>query len=190
MLSCGFQLRSYSNRGFRSRCVSSLDTDLWSMALRNASRIRRLSESIAGVGRPLAPPAVGGGSLDVVRIYAGVANLIAFSQWVRHCTAWLLIRRTSAPSKVRFRLRAVFSGFSGLSRLSLLLSVQRQPLKPSFERQLGAHKYPSHRRAPLFTLFCRFWSILYRQPILVCATDVFDFILAPLGRPVFRMVHV
>jgi hypothetical protein len=78
--------------------------------------------------------------------------MIAFSQWVRHCTARLLIRRTSAPSKVHFRLRAGFSGFSGLSRLSLLLSVQRQPLKPSFERQLGAQITVTCAGAPFYTI--------------------------------------
>jgi hypothetical protein len=58
------------------------------LTLAGSSRYRWRNHIVMGGGIiSLQVAASVGISIDVVRIYAGVANLIAFSQWVRHCTA-------------------------------------------------------------------------------------------------------
>jgi hypothetical protein len=60
-------------------------------------------------------------------------------------------------------------------------------VEPPFKKPLRSSRERS-QNAPL--LLFRFRQFLYRNPILIGPTNIRGLVLAPLSRPVFRMIEI
>jgi hypothetical protein len=84
-------------------------------------------------------------------------------------------RLTSTPAVLFAQIADVLERFrtrQGATRSGSSRTTERRPVKASAG------------------LFRWLWGVLYGEPVFVGAAYVFTFVLAPLSRPVFRMIHI